>query len=510
MSCLTSLLEQFSSQHVLVIGDAMLDVYLRGHAARLCQEAAVPVVDFDERTELPGGAANTALNLRALGAKVSLLSVVGRDRAGRQLCKTLTRQGVDTRNVLMHPQRKTLMKQRVIAGSQLVVRLDQGDSGPLLDCDQRALATRLAGIWSKYDAVVLSDYDYGVISPQIIEELSELSRRWSRTIIGDSKRLDRLRSVHFSAVKPNYSQAVELLKAPQLQGAPRVDQMSRLGGYIFELLDTDLVALTLDQDGALVFQSGRPPLRTFTEPNPQTHAAGAGDTYVAAMTLALACGGDAAAAAAVSAASAAIVVGKDGTSCCTAQELKNRLAGHDQQSQRLECLVPVLEEYRARGQRIVLTNGCFDILHRGHVTYLSQARTLGDVLVVGVNSDESIRRLKGPQRPINSLEDRMQVLAALNCVDHVVAFDEDTPHRLVKSIRPDVFVKGGDYTRDRLPEAALVEELGGRVEILPIVRERSTTKIINHIRAVDSAAAGLSALAASAAPIALPFSTRMS
>jgi D-beta-D-heptose 7-phosphate kinase / D-beta-D-heptose 1-phosphate adenosyltransferase len=315
--------------------------------------------------------------------------------------------------------------------------------------------------------------------------------------------------VRFTAVKPNYCQAMKLLGACPVKGAARIEQMQRLAPGIFDCLDTELVALTLDQDGALVFQDGKPPLRTFTEPNPHTQAAGAGDTYVAAMTLALAAGGEAAAAAEIAAAAAAIVVAKDGTSCCTWQELKNRVAWRGHYNLALESLLPCLEEYRRRSQRVVLTNGCFDILHRGHITYLNQARALGDVLDVGVNSDESIRRLKGPERPITSLEDRMQVLAALGCVDHVIAFDEDTPHRLVKAIRPHIFVKGGDYTRDRLPEAALVEELGGRVEILPLVRERSTTRLISRIREVDGVEA-VSGLATSSNSVTLPLDPRLS
>ncbi len=509
MSRTAGLLDKFASLHVLVVGDAMLDVYLRGHASRLCQEAAVPVIDFDGSDEAPGGAANTAVNVQALGAKVSLLSVVGRDREGRRLCDSLSRQGIDTRHILVHPQRKTLTKQRIVAGSQLVARIDQGDTRPLSDPDQHAIANRLRMLWPKCDAVILSDYDYGAFGPEAIATIAELADRCPIVLVGDSKRLIDFTGVHFTAVKPNYSQAIQLIAAPALEGAARVDQIHRLGGDIRNVVDADIVAVTLDQEGALVFQRGKPPLRTFTEPNLHTQAAGAGDTYVAAFTLTLAAGGDAASAAEAAAAAAAIVVAKDGTSCCTAQELKSRLTGRAHFDSALESLVPVLQERRTRGKRIVLTNGCFDILHRGHITYLNQARALGDLLVVGVNSDESIRRLKGPERPINTLDDRLQVLAALSCVDHVVAFDDDTPHRLVKAIRPHIFVKGGDYTRDRLPEAALVEELGGRVEILPLVRERSTTRLISKIRAVEDDAAA-SSVVRPANSLSFPYSARLS
>jgi D-beta-D-heptose 7-phosphate kinase/D-beta-D-heptose 1-phosphate adenosyltransferase len=295
-----------------------------------------------------------------------------------------------------------------------------------------------------------------------------------------------------------------------LNGPSRIDQIYRLGSRLLERIQTQVAAVTLDQDGAIVFERGRMPLRTFTEPNPHTQAAGAGDTYVAGMALALASGADAATAAEIAAAAAAIVVKNDGTSCCSLSALTNRLAGREEINLGLEILLPYLDQCRSRGQRIVLTNGCFDILHRGHITYLNQARGLGDLLVVGLNTDASIRRLKGPERPINTLEDRMQVLVALQCVDHVIPFDEDTPHRLVKTVRPHVFVKGGDYTRDRLPEAALVEEMGGRVEILPLVSERSTTKLIGRIRAVEGGATGLSNVVAPADPVTLPYGSRIS
>ncbi|MDB5308001.1 MAG: cytidyltransferase, partial [Gemmataceae bacterium] len=201
------------------------------------------------------------------------------------------------------------------------------------------------------------------------------------------------------------------------------------------------------------------------------------------LALALAAGAEAPAAAELAAAAAAVVVGKDGTACCTARELRALAAGGVKVTDREGIIVKLAEE-RARARRVVLTNGCFDILHRGHVTYLSRAKALGDVLVVGVNTDAGIRRLKGPARPINALEDRLQVLAALSCVDYLVPFGGDTPHDLIRAVRPNVFVKGGDYTRDRLPEAGLVEELGGEVRILSFVADRSTTGLIEKIRAV--------------------------
>jgi D-beta-D-heptose 7-phosphate kinase/D-beta-D-heptose 1-phosphate adenosyltransferase len=444
-------------------------------------------VDCTERIFAPGGAANAAVSLRSLGAQVSLLSLRGDDAEGEVIAELLRERDIDTEHLLCVPGRKTLCKQRICADSQLVVRLDQGDTGAPPEPIQTALRARLSALMRRCDAVLLSDYGYGALSPELIQALAQAQRRSPAMLVGDSKDLNRFGELAFKAVKPNYGQALALLGETGHSGPARVDHMLRLGPRIFERLNTEMVALTLDQDGALVFERGRPPLRTHACPNPHSQAAGAGDTYISALTLALVAGADTQQAAEIAAAAAAVVVGKDGTSACELAELARRLNGHYSPCDHcLDCLLPQLRARRQGGQRIVLTNGCFDILHRGHVAYLNQARDLGDALVVGLNSDESIRRLKGRERPINGVEDRAQVLAALRCVDHVVVFDEDTPHRLVEAIRPDIFVKGGDYTRERLPEAALVEQYGGRVEILPLVRERSTTTLISRIRSGES------------------------
>jgi D-beta-D-heptose 7-phosphate kinase/D-beta-D-heptose 1-phosphate adenosyltransferase len=253
-----------------------------------------------------------------------------------------------------------------------------------------------------------------------------------------------------------------------------------------------IAAITLDRDGALFFERGREPYRTYARPVEHSRAAGAGDTFAAALGLALAAGGDLAAAAEIASAASAVVVAKEGTAVTTAAEVIGYLAAGDKYCPDRGALATRLESHRREGRRVVLTNGCFDLIHRGHIAYLSAAKALGDVLVVGVNSDVSVRRLKGPERPINALEDRVQVLAALSSVDHVVPFDEDTPVALVRAVRPDVFVKGGDYTPSMLPEAPVVESLGGVVRILPYVEDRSTTSMIARIRA---ASAGLGSAA---------------
>lgn len=485
---LSNVIDSFRGLNVLVIGEAMLDRYLEGPSRRLCQEAPVPVVSIDACRDAPGGAANTAVNVRSLGARVNFVSVVGDDGEGQALRRALEEGGVDTDDVFIERGRRTLAKQRVIAGSQILVRFDQGTTEPLSAAAEDFVIGRLTELFSICTAVIVSDYGYGVLTPRVLDALGELQARTPRLLVGDSKRLAAYRRLGFTAVKPNYGEALQLLgpHAPD-PAHGRIPGLIACRDKLLRVTGARLVAVTLDTEGALLFEYGRPPYRTYSRPRAQTRAAGAGDTYISALTLALAAGADAPAAAELASAAAEVVVCKDGTAACTAAELKVSIAPGNKPAADVNELALRLDALRRQGASIVFTNGCFDILHRGHVTYLSRAKSLGDVLVVGVNSDESIRRLKGSGRPINSLEDRVQVLAGLSCVDLLIPFDDDTPHELIRAIRPNVFVKGGDYTRDRLPEAALVEELGGTVRILPYVENRSTSSLIDRIRALTSA-----------------------
>jgi D-beta-D-heptose 7-phosphate kinase/D-beta-D-heptose 1-phosphate adenosyltransferase len=489
---LSRVIDSFSGLRALVVGEAMLDSHLEGTTGRLCQEAPVPVVDVEARRDAPGGAANAAANVRSLGARVSFLSVVGDDHEAGLLRDALDGRGVGSEHLVVEPARQTLAKHRVVAASQLLVRYDRGSTGPIGPRAEREIVDRLEALWPACDAVIVSDYNYGVLTPAVIGAIAGLQAVMPRILVADSKRLAAYRRAGLTAVKPNYGEALRLLGdvAPGGTG-PRADQMVAHGERILELTGARIAAVTLDTEGALVFERDRPPYRTFARPERHSRASGAGDTFVAALALALAAGAETPAAADLASAAAAVVVGRDGTACCSGRDLGAFVATGEKTVSGPDGLAHHLEALRRQARRVVLTNGCFDILHRGHVTYLSSAKTLGDVLIVGVNSDEGIRRLKGPERPINALEDRMKVLAALSCVDIVVPFGEDTPHELIRAVRPDVFVKGGDYTRETLPEAPLVEELGGEVRILSFVDDRSTTNIIRRIRDVGAATDGV-------------------
>ncbi len=262
----------------------------------------------------------------------------------------------------------------------------------------------------------------------------------------------------------------------------RIQQVEEHGHKILDIANTQIAAVTLDQDGALIFERGQPVYRIYARPAEHNRVTGAGDTFMSALALSLTAGAATNTAAEIASAAASIVVEKPGTSACYIEELKAYFSGEEKYIEDSFHMAARVAAYRRQGRRIVFTNGCFDILHSGHIQYLNQAKTQGDVLIVGINTDTSVRKLKGPNRPINALEDRAQVLSALSCVDHIIPFDEEIPFNLIRMIRPDVFVKGGDYTRERLPEADLVEEMGGEVHLLPYISDHSTSGIIQRIR----------------------------
>jgi D-beta-D-heptose 7-phosphate kinase/D-beta-D-heptose 1-phosphate adenosyltransferase len=394
----------------------------------------------------------------------------------------LCARGVDTAAVLVVHGRHSLSKTRVMVDSQVLVRFDEGDTSPRDDVWQQRLIDALDSSWSGCDAVVVSDYGYGVLSARVISTLEELQRREPKLIVVDSKLLTAFRKLSPAVVKPNHAQAAALVDAPATERSNRLDVITQRAKPLLERTGARLAAVTFDRDGALFLEAGQAPYRTYARAQKPGRASGAGDTFAAALALSLAAGADVPTAAELASAAAAEVVEKDFTTTCPASALRHRFVSPAKLVDDLDGLVKRLDELRSTGCRIVFTNGCFDILHRGHVSFLSKAKSLGEVLVVGVNSDERVARLKGADRPVNSLGDRLEVLAALSCVDLVVPFGEDTPIELIQRLRPNIFVKGGDYSIESLPERPVVEQLGGTVQILPYLVERSTTSILERMR----------------------------
>jgi D-beta-D-heptose 7-phosphate kinase/D-beta-D-heptose 1-phosphate adenosyltransferase len=481
---LADLIDRWQPLTVLVLGDVMLDSYLVGHSDRLCQEAPVPIVAVHQRRDYPGGAANTAANVASLGADVFLLSAIGCDPEGERLQQVLTESKISCEHLIVSDDRRTLTKQRVVAEQHLIVRFDHGSTEPLTPALEQQLIDRLIQLFPCCDAVIISDYQYGVLTPRVIQLLAILQAQLPRTIVVDAKQLATYKAVNATAIKPNYFEAIQILGLPK-QTRDRADQIAPYGDQLLQLTGAKIAAVTLDAEGAIVFEQGQPAFRTTAQPAPQQQTSGAGDTFIATLALALANHTPTHTTAFLAAAATAVVVQQPGTIQCTATALCQLLKGQDKQICDRSELATWVQYYRRLNRRIVFTNGCFDILHSGHISYLTQAKALGDVLIIGVNSDESVQQLKGCDRPINALGERLTMLSALSCVDHVVPFSELTPHQLIQVISPDIFVKGGDYTKDTLPEATLVEALGGTVQLLPYVPDRSTTHLIHQIRMLN-------------------------
>ncbi len=476
---LQALLNRFRDLHVVVLGDAMLDAYTRGSVNRISPEGPAPVFDAQESKFCAGGAANTAANLAALGANVSLVSVIGNDAEGEQLLRLLQAQRVNTEHCIQSPSRRTLIKHRLLADTQLLMRVDQGTTQRLIARDQGELHELVRSQLRSCDLIVVSDYGYGIVTQLMIDSLNE--RRPRVALAVDSKSLQKFAAVRPDVVKPNYKQACELLGLKdKVETHERCHEMAACQSELLAITNARIVALTCDHDGCVCLQADKPPVCLGAKTCRHPGVIGAGDTFLSAIALGLTAGASVEVAAELATVAASLVVHKEGTATCTASEVMRTQVGMGR-SWELHSLTAHLAEERRHGRRIVLTCGCFDILHHGHVEYLRRAKRLGDRLVVAVNTDESIRRLKGDERPINSLGDRLEVLAAIDCVDYLLTFDDDRPDSVITALRPTVFVKGGDYTRATLPEAELVERLGGQVHFIPMVANRSTTRIIDRI-----------------------------
>lgn len=478
---LRALVEAFAGLQVAVVGDAVLDRWLSGTSTRLCREAPVPVVDLGRTADRAGGAANVAVNLAALGADVELVAAVGADAEADALRCSLTEAGVEAAGLVVDGDRRTSTKARVAADGQMLVRVDSGDRGPLAEATSAALAGRLRALLPRLDALVVSDYGEGVRSPAVVAAVAAWRAAGLAVCTVDARDPAAWSAVRPRAVKPNADEVAQLLGLPSARGSDRPDAVSANAARILEVTGSDVAAVTLDRDGAVVLERGEPPYRTWAEPREVAGATGCGDTYVAALTLALAAGAGTVAAAEIASAAAAVVLAKPATAVCTLDELAEG-PSHGKRLGGAVELEAAVRAHRRAGRSVVFTNGCFDLLHRGHVTSLSRAKELGDVLVVAVNDDAGVARLKGAARPANGLEDRLEVLAALSCVDHVVAFGGDTPDDLLRAARPDVYAKGADHTLSTLPEAALVAALGGRVALLDYLPDRSTSEILGRAR----------------------------
>ncbi|PAU77391.1 bifunctional D-glycero-beta-D-manno-heptose-7-phosphate kinase/D-glycero-beta-D-manno-heptose 1-phosphate adenylyltransferase HldE [Halomonas salipaludis] len=459
---------------VLVVGDAMLDRYWHGGTSRISPEAPVPVVRVDEADDRPGGAANVALNIASLGGHAGLAGLVGDDANADLLTARLEDAGVST-----HFQRSaeipTITKLRVMSRNQQLIRLDfeQG----LGEVDTSALLAQVEAVLDDVDLVILSDYGKGTLNR--IEELIALVRGAGKRVLVDPKGNDFRRYRGASVITPN------LTEFEAVVGACRSDEeLAAKGEALRAELELEALLITRSEKGMTLIRGDHAPLHLPTRAREVFDVTGAGDTVIGVLGLALAADHGFAEAMTLANLAAGLVVAKPGTATLSIAELYTAVHGDKLAEFGVIDETPLVEAVRAaqaRGERVVMTNGCFDILHAGHVAYLEHARQLGDRLIVAVNDDASIGRLKGPKRPINPLVRRMQVLSGLGAVDWVVPFGEDTPQRLIEAVLPDILVKGGDYRPEDIAGGQAVRDAGGEVRVLGFEDGVSTTAMISTI-----------------------------
>jgi D-beta-D-heptose 7-phosphate kinase / D-beta-D-heptose 1-phosphate adenosyltransferase len=468
-------LPTFDTARVLVAGDVMLDRYWSGSTGRISPEAPVPVVKVAQDQVRAGGAANVALNLAALGVATTALGVVGDDADGRLLSEALRAAGIAPRFIV--GRAPTIAKLRVLSRHQQLLRMDFEER---LDAagvyDHKALQTGFAEVLDDTDAVILSDYGKGTLAD--VAALIAAARAAGKPVLIDPKGNDWRRYAGATLLTPNLAE-FEAIVGPCVDEADLVAKAEALR----EKLDFAALLVTRSERGMTLIQPGQPPLHLPATAREVYDVTGAGDTVIATLAAAIAAGSPLADACRLANAAASVTVGKLGAATVSPAELTAALGNISDGTVLTEdLLVAHLEALKKRGKTVVMTNGCFDILHTGHVRYLEAARALGDVLVVAVNTDASVKRLKGESRPLNTCADRMALLVALRCVDYCVAFDEDTPARLIGRVLPHKLVKGGDYKPEDIAGYEAVTAAGGQVLTLDFHAGYSTTRLIEKAR----------------------------
>ena len=459
---------------ILVVGDIMCDHYIWGDVERISPEAPVQVLRWEREADRPGGAANVAKNLTALGCRVKLVGIVGNDDKGRWLLEALRGSGVNTSGVITSKDRPTTVKTRVIARGQHVLRVDRESRSAMAADDERRILAAVKSLGQNVSAVICSDYGKGVLSDRVIS--TALAR--PRFSLVDPKGRDFSKYRGAQVLTPNEKELMETTSAGAHAGDGGERAIAARASSLVRRLGLNALLVTRGAKGMDLFERARRGILRTHVPAAQRHevfdVTGAGDTVAAVMTLAAAAGMPLADAARMANAAAGIVVGVVGTAAADSDTLARVIAGEASQARSKvlprAAVAARVADARARGATLVFTNGCFDVLHVGHLHMLQRARALGDLLVVAVNDDESVTRLKGKGMPIVPASQRAEILAALRFVDFVTVFSEPTPAQLIRTLRPDILVKGGNHTIDTVVGRDIVERYGGRVVVIPRLR----------------------------------------
>lgn len=465
----------FQQARVLVVGDVMLDRYWHGKATRISPEAPVPVVRVGNREDRPGGAGNVALNIAALGAAASLVGIVGEDEAGQELHSRLQAAGVYC-GFSRCADAPTITKLRVTSQHQQLLRMDFEQ-----DFSDQAIAefqAQAQALLPEAGVLVLSDYGKG--SLRETQALIQAARRQGIPVVVDPKGSDFGKYRGATVITPNLNEFEAIVGHCASE-----DELASRGLTLLADLELGALLITRGEHGMTLLRPGQPELHMPTHAQEVFDVTGAGDTVVAALAAALAAGSAMEEGTALANLAAGLAVGKLGTAAISGPELRRAIQLEDGSGRGVmsaDQLALAVEDARAHGEKVVFTNGCFDIIHAGHVGYLAEARKLGQRLIVAINDDDSVKRLKGPGRPINPVERRMAVLAGLEAVDWVVSFAEDTPEALLAQLKPDVLVKGGDYRIDQVVGGEYVMAYGGEVRVLAFLDNCSTSAIVEKLK----------------------------
>jgi len=476
-----SLFNHISTIRCLVIGDLMLDEYLWGKAERISPEAPVQVVDVQREELRLGGAGNVVNNLAALGAQVAVCSAIGEDENGWALLNAFSRLDVACDAVFRDPGRTTSRKTRVVAAHQQIVRIDRESREPLASGIEEQLCAWLTANAGQFNVILLSDYHKGVLTQRVIDTAIAAAQPNAVPVLVDPKAADFTRYRGATILTPNRKEA-EIASGIAIRDP---ESLERAAAKIMTSAGLEHLLITRSEEGMSLFSRSGEAVHIPTVAREVFDVSGAGDTVLASLAVGMAAGLGIAEAARLANLAAGIAVAKLGTSTVSPEEIINTVAlthsDSDSKIKNLDVLTAIITAEKGRGKRIVFTNGCFDLLHAGHVKYLQKARCLGDLLVLGLNSDASVRRLKGEKRPLIAEDERAHILAALNCIDYVVLFDEDTPLALITQLKPDILVKGGDYAPEAVVGKEVVEAYGGRVELVAFVDGKSSTNIIERV-----------------------------
>jgi len=485
---LIELVENLPHSKIVLIGDLMIDRYVYGNAERLSPEAPVPVLHYQREEYRLGGAGNVAANLAAMRARTCVVGVVGDDEEGRRVAALLGKVcGVEDLEIIADSSRPTTCKLRLVGSAQhrhpqTMLRLDYENRGPIAD---EIASKAIASVERALDgaaALCLEDYNKGVLTPELVKRVIQIARQKKVPVIVDPPNIaDYSRFVGATCLKLNRSETARATGAP----VQTPEQFEAAATTLLRLLDLEAVVITLDKDGAYLATRDGQRQWIKTRQRQVFDVTGAGDVALAALAVARAAGADWSDALTLANVAGGLEVERFGAVPITPeeilQELLTEVHEHLGKERTLEKLLPELARHRAQGKKIVFTNGCFDLIHLGHVKYFQFAKKQGDLLVVGVNTDASIRRLKGEKRPVVTEADRIGVLEELESIDYLVRFDHDTPLELIEKIAPDVLVKGADYSKTQVVGWDIVEKRGGRIALAPLIDGRSTTGVIERI-----------------------------